>query len=101
MKSVSTSPPGVTRLIAEVDNCATSWRCAADDAKLAFAWWTLAGPDDRDAAAASYLAAIEREEKAAQEYGRAARAYRDRCRLVATAPRGRNRRRWRLSYDDT
>jgi hypothetical protein len=92
----------VTRLVVEAGNGAQSWRDAALDAELAFAWWQSAAPGRRDAAAASYLAAIEREEKAANEYRRASEA------CCATLPElrasamgpGRNRRRWRLTYDD-
>jgi hypothetical protein len=90
----------VTKLIADVDNRARAWRDAARDGELAFRWWISAPIDERDAAAASYLAAIEREEKAADEYSRAAVTYRAHCRLEASnQPLGRNRRRWRLSYD--
>jgi hypothetical protein len=58
----------VTRLVVEVANRATSWREAADDAQLAYRWWTSAPVEQRGDAAAVYLAAIEREEKAAAEY---------------------------------
>jgi hypothetical protein len=61
----------ITRLVVEVANCASAWRDAAVDAELAFGWWKNAGQVDRAKAAALYLAAIEREEKAAQEYARA------------------------------
>jgi hypothetical protein len=64
----------VTRLVVEVGNCASAWRDAAVDAELAFRWWTNAGQLDRGKAAAVYLAAIEREEKAANEYSRALEA---------------------------
>jgi hypothetical protein len=92
----------VTRLVVEAGNGAQSWRDAALDAELAFVWWQRAAPGRRDAAAAGYLAAIEREEKAANEYRRASEA------CCATLPElaasaigpGRNRRRWRLTYDD-
>jgi hypothetical protein len=92
----------VTRLVVEVGNRAQSWRDAALDAELAFLWWQAAGQGERDSAAASYLAAIEREEKAASEYSRASEAC---CATlpevrVSAARTGRNRRRWRLSYDD-
>ena len=61
----------VTRLVVEVANRADAWREAADDAELAYRWWSSAPPEERGNAAAVYLAAIEREEKAAVEYGRA------------------------------
>jgi hypothetical protein len=64
----------VTRLVVEVGNSASAWRAAALDAELAFAWWRSAGQDERGDAAAAYLAAIEREEKAANDYSRAVEA---------------------------
>jgi hypothetical protein len=64
----------VTRLVVEVGNRASAWRNAAVDAELAFRWWKTAAQVDRGTAAAVYLAAIEREEKAASEYGRALEA---------------------------
>jgi hypothetical protein len=90
-----------TRLVVEVGNRAQSWRDAALDAELAFAWWQTAAAGQRGDAAAGYLAAIEREEKAASEYSRASEAC---CiplpELEASPSRpGRNRRRWRLTYD--
>ena len=93
----------VTRLVVEVGNRAQSWRDAALDAELAFLSWQLAGHGERDGAAAAYLAAIEREEKAASEYSRASTAC---CaslpevRSTVAARRRRNPRRWPLSYDD-
>jgi hypothetical protein len=88
----------VTELVADVDNRARAWRDAARDGELAFRRWMSAPVDERDAAAASYLAAIEREEKAADEYSRAARTY-GACLAESNPPLGRNRRRWRLTYD--
>jgi hypothetical protein len=64
----------VTRLVVEVGNSAGAWRAAALDAELAFAWWRSAGRDERPNAAGAYLAAIEREEKAANDYRRAVEA---------------------------
>jgi hypothetical protein len=58
----------MTRLVAEVGNRATAWREAADDAEFAFRAWQTTNQADRANAAAVYLAAIEREEKAANEY---------------------------------
>ena len=58
----------VTTLVVEVGNRASAWRDAAFDAELSYLWWKLAQRRDRDDAAAVYLAAIEREEKAAAEY---------------------------------
>jgi hypothetical protein len=92
----------ITRLMVEMGNRAQAWREAALDAELAFLWWQSAASGDRDGAAASYLAAIEREEKAASEYSRASEAC---CatlpelRESATRP-ARSRRRWRLSYGE-
>ena len=64
----------VTRLVVEVGNSASAWRAAALDAELAFAWWRSAGRGQRGDAAAAYLAAIEREEMAANDYRRAVEA---------------------------
>ena len=64
----------ITRLVVEVANRASAWREAATDAQLAFEWWKSAGQADRVTAAAVYLAAIEREEKAANEYSEALEA---------------------------
>jgi hypothetical protein len=61
----------VTRLVVDVANRASAWRDAAVDAELAFGWWKSAAQAERGQAAAVYLAAIEREEKAAREYSRA------------------------------
>jgi hypothetical protein len=61
----------LTRLVVEVANRAGGWRAAADDAELAYRWWTSAPVEERGDAAAAYLAALEREEKAAAEYSRA------------------------------
>jgi hypothetical protein len=64
----------VTRLVVEVGSCANAWREAAVDAELAYRWWRDAAWPERADAAAVYLAAIEREEKAAAEYCRALEA---------------------------
>jgi len=64
----------ITRLVVEVGNRASAWRDAAVDAELAFAWWQSAMRADRGNAAAAYLAAIEREETAANEYSKALEA---------------------------
>jgi hypothetical protein len=61
----------------DVGNRASAWRGAAFDAELAYRSWKVADQADRDEAAASYLAAIEREEKAAAEYSRAVEACRN------------------------
>jgi hypothetical protein len=58
----------ITRLVVEVGNRASAWRDAASDAALAYRWWKTASLKERGDAAAAYLAAIEREEKAAAEY---------------------------------
>jgi hypothetical protein len=67
----------VTRLVLDVGDRASAWRDAAFDAELAYRWWRVADQADRDDAAAAYLAAIEREEKAAAEYIRALEACRN------------------------
>jgi hypothetical protein len=90
-----------TRLFVEVGNRAQSWREAALDAVLAFRRWQMASAAERGTAAVGYLAAIDREEKAASEYSRASEAC---CILLpeleASPSRPwRNRRRWRLTYD--
>ena len=64
----------VTRLVVEVGNRASQWREAAVDAELAYGRWKSALQTDRPDAAAVYLAAIEREEKAADENSRALEA---------------------------
>jgi hypothetical protein len=64
----------ITRLVVEVGNSASAWRDAALDAELAFRWWTSAPHSELAGAAAVYLAAIEREEKAANEYRSAVEA---------------------------
>jgi hypothetical protein len=64
----------ITRLVVEVGNTASAWRDAALDAELAFRWWASAPHIERGDAAAVYLAAIEREEKAADEYRNAVEA---------------------------
>jgi hypothetical protein len=69
----------VTTLVVEVGNRASAWRDAAVDAELSYRWWKLAEQPDRDDAGAVYLAAIDREEKAAAEYNR---ALEDCCRAV-------------------
>jgi hypothetical protein len=94
----------VTRLVVEVANRAQSWRDAALDAELAFRSWQMAARGERDAAAVTYLAAIEREEKAASEYSRASVACCATLPELRTAPAARHaghRPRWRLSYDDS
>lgn len=68
------SNQSATKLLAERDNRARAWRHAARDAELAYRRWRQGAVDERDLAAASYRAALEREEKAAHEYGRAAEA---------------------------
>jgi hypothetical protein len=73
-----TTSPGVkariTRLVVDVGNRASAWRGAAGDAELAYRSWKTAPREQRGDAAAVYLAAIEREEKAAAEYRRALEA---------------------------
>jgi hypothetical protein len=64
----------ITRLVVEVGNSASAWRDAALDAELAFRWWASAPHSERAGAAAVYLAAIEREEEAANEYRSAVEA---------------------------
>ena len=64
----------IKRLVVDVGNRASAWRDAAVDAELAFAWWQSAKQADRSIAAAAYLAAIEREETAANEYSKALEA---------------------------
>ena len=72
---------GVRQLV-ELDRRALSWRAAAGNAELAFRSWGRAATKDRDAAAARYLAAIDREERAAQEYRDAVHACDGRRRIV-------------------
>ena len=67
----------VTRLVVDVANRAGAWRDAAFDAELAYRWWKTAPVGERGDAAAVYVAAIEREEKAAAEYGHAVEACRN------------------------
>jgi hypothetical protein len=64
----------ITGLVVDVANRASAWRAAAADAELAYGWWKAAPLEARGDAAAAYLAAIEREEKAAAEYSRALEA---------------------------
>jgi hypothetical protein len=64
----------ITRLVADLGNRASAWRDAAVDAELAYRRWQQAPKEERCDAAAVYLAAIEREEKAAAEYRRALEA---------------------------
>lgn len=64
----------ITWLVVEVGSRASAWRQAATDAQLAFEWWRSAAQGDRVTAAAVYMAAIEREEKAANEYSAALEA---------------------------
>lgn len=61
----------LTTLIVDVGNRASAWRDAAVDAELAFRSWQSAAQAHRGEGAAVYLAAIEREEQAANEYSRA------------------------------
>src|SRR5690348_2521045 len=61
----------ITRLVVEVGNRADDWRGATVDAELAFRWWVSAPHADRHDAAIAYMAAIDREEQAANEYRRA------------------------------
>lgn len=93
----------IARLVVEVGNRAGAWRDAAVDAELAFLWWKNAARAARRDAAAAYMAAIEREEKAASDYRRAWEACCTtvpQARVAATelAP-GRKSRRWCLTYD--
>jgi hypothetical protein len=64
----------ITRQVVDVGNRASAWRGAAVDAELAYRSWKTAPLAERGDAAAAYLAAIEREEKAAAEYRRALEA---------------------------
>jgi hypothetical protein len=64
----------ITRLVVEVGDSASAWHDAAFDAQVAFRWWASAPHIERAGAAAVYLAAIEREEKAANEYRSAVEA---------------------------
>jgi hypothetical protein len=64
----------ITRLVVDVGNRASAWRGAAADAELAYRRWKAAPLAERADAAAAYLAAIDREEKAAAEYSRALEA---------------------------
>jgi len=47
------------------------WRRAQNDATRAYAGWRTAGVEDRRSAFAGYLAALDREEAAAADLGRA------------------------------
>lgn len=58
-------------LLKVVENHADAWRGAAADAAVAFSRWREASTADRRWASLAYLAAVEREEKAASEYERA------------------------------
>ena len=58
----------VTRLVIDVGNHADAWRCAAAEAELHYRSWLNGGTEDRRQAALAYLAAIDREERAAAEY---------------------------------
>jgi hypothetical protein len=79
-----------TKLLVELERRAGSWREAASDAEFAFRSWGRAAAGDRAAAAASYLAAIEREEKAAQNYRDCVHAYdrRERVEIAGGTRRG-------------
>jgi hypothetical protein len=61
----------ITTLVVEVGDRARAWRGAADDAQLAYRRWKTAPLQERGDAAAAYLAAIDREEKAAADYSKA------------------------------
>jgi hypothetical protein len=93
----------ITRLVVEVGNRAGTWRDAAVDAELAFLWWKSTAPAARPDAAAVYVAAIDREERAAGDYRRAWEAC---CTTVPQArvsakelAPGRKSPRWCLTYD--
>jgi hypothetical protein len=71
---------------ASVVRCFDAWRDAAYDVEVASRRWRTALPDDWEAAASGFFAALEREEKAATEYERAWRAWR-RAPGLSAAPR--------------
>jgi len=52
----------ITRLVIDVGNYATAWRCAAVDAELHYRLWLSGAAEDRR------RAAIDREERAAADY---------------------------------
>jgi hypothetical protein len=60
----------VRRLVIAVADYADAWREAANDAERAFQRWTHTPYAERPEAAAAYLAAIDREERAANDYSR-------------------------------
>lgn len=58
----------ITTLVVEVADRADAWRDAARASEVAFACWKNADQTARRDAGALYIAAIEREEHAADEY---------------------------------
>jgi len=73
----------IRRLVVEVGDRAEAWRDAAVASELAFVSWKNAGQMARRDAGALYIAAIEREEHAADEYRSAWEAC---CTAVPGAP---------------
>jgi hypothetical protein len=71
------------RLVVEVGDRAEAWRDAARASELAFLCWKNAGHMGRRDAGSLYIAAIEREEHAANEYRSAWEAC---CTAVPGAP---------------
>jgi len=71
------------RLVVEVGDRAEAWRDAARASEVAFVCWKNAGHMARRDAGALYIAAIEREEHAADEYRNAWEAC---CTAVPGAP---------------
>jgi hypothetical protein len=68
---------------ATVVRCFDAWREAAYDVEAASRRWQGAPPDDWEASASGFFAALEREEKAAAEYERAWHAWRPPARVTA------------------
>jgi hypothetical protein len=64
-----------TETRAWVERCFDAWREAAYDVEAAARRWRAGPADDWEAAASGFLAALEREEKAATEYELAWRAW--------------------------
>jgi hypothetical protein len=60
-----------TRLVVDVGDRADAWRNSAIEAERAFRHWMQSPHAQRRDSAAAYLAAIDREERAASEYLRA------------------------------
>jgi hypothetical protein len=58
----------LTRLLDAVDGAAEEWLAAARDEEMALDRWREATPEDRRVAGAAFVAALEREEKAASAY---------------------------------